>query len=71
MIIWEILSLQHEYAIDVWFMLLGDDIDHDVGEIVALPNASVYILEAEKIAKILNAVLWAAHKDYFEVSESL
>jgi len=52
-------------------MLLGDDIDHDVGEIVALPNASVYILEAEKIAKILNTVLWAAHKDDFEVSESL
>ena len=71
MIICDIVSLRHEYAIDVWFMLLGDDIDHDVGEIVALPNASVYILEAEKIAKILNTVLWAAHKDDFEVSESL
>jgi hypothetical protein len=52
-------------------MLLGDDIDHDVGEVVALPNASVYILEAEETAVVLNAVLWAAHKDYFEVSESL
>ncbi len=71
MIIWEIISLQHEYAIDVQFMLLGDNIDHDVGEIVALPNASVYILEAEKIAEILKAVLWAAHKDDFDVSESL
>jgi hypothetical protein len=70
-IIWEIISLQHEYAIDVQFMLLGDNIDHDVGEIVALPNASVYILEAEKIAEILKAVLWAAHKDDFDVSESL
>ena len=71
MIICDIISLAHEYAIDVWFMLLGDDIDHDVGEIVPLPNTSVYILETEEIAKILNAVLWAAHKDYFEVSESL
>ena len=52
-------------------MLLGDDIDHDVGEVVALPNASVYILEAEETAVVLYAVLWAAHKDYFEVSESL
>ena len=71
MIIWKILSLQHEDAIDVRFVLLGDDIDHDVGEIVPLPNASVYILEAEETAEILYAVLWAAHKDYFEVSESL
>jgi len=52
-------------------MLLGDDIDRDVGEVVALPNASVYILEAEEAAEILNAVLWAAHKDDFDVSESL
>ena len=71
MIIWEIISLQHEYAIDVRFMLLGDNIDHDVGEIIALPNASVYILEAEKTAEILKTVLWAAHKDDFDVSESL
>ena len=71
MIIWEILCLQHEDAIDVRFVLLGDDIDHDVGEVVALPDASVYILEAEETAVVLYAVLWAAHKDYFEVSESL
>jgi hypothetical protein len=71
MIIWEILSLQHEDAIDVQFVLLGDNIDHDVGEVVALPDASIYILEAEETAVVLYAVLWTAHKDYFEVSESL
>ena len=46
-------------------MLLRDDIDHDVGEVVALPYASVYILEAEETAEVLYAVLGAANEDDF------
>ena len=65
MIIREILRLQHEDTIDVQFMLLGDDIDHDVGEVVALPYASVYILEAEETAVVLYAILGATDEDYF------
>lgn len=49
-------------------MFLGYYIDHDVSNVVSLPDATVYILETEETAEILYAVLGAAHEDYLEVS---
>lgn len=68
MIIWKVLRLQHENAVNIQFMFLGYYIDHNVSNVVTLPDATVYILETEETAEILYAVLGAAHEDYLEVS---
>jgi hypothetical protein len=71
MIVGKILRLQHKDAVDVHFVLLRYDVNHDVGVVIAFPNASVDVLEPEEAAEVLNAVFGAAHEDYFEVSQSL